>query len=189
MKSIDTEHGELKQLVYASTALVSFSDTEIGELVQRSRHKNETHQISGVLLYRDDAFFHVLEGPASSVSSLYERIASDTRHSGRILLANRVIERRNFGAWSLGFICDPERIARLPGFVDFFGNRDAKEHDLNAGPPKFTDLERDSLRIRLVLEGFHRGRWMLHANETTGDFAEPRSWQASRIEAVPSRSI
>lgn len=137
----------LTQLVYASAATVPFSEDDLDALLSQARRCNSQLDVSGVLLYREASFFQVLEGEASTVKSLYNKIGRDKRHDNVLLLANRQIEQRDFGEWSMGYVRNPADVSELPGFVDFFAGQG------------FTQLATDSRRMQQILDGFRRGRW------------------------------
>ena len=154
-----TDDGDntLVQIVYASAALVPFNDQELETLLERARLNNASLDVSGLLLFKDNTFFQVLEGEPNAVSALYDKIELDSRHGNVLLLTKREIEERNFGDWSMGFVRDQKEVEQLPGFVDFFG-----------GPKNgntFLDLHGDSARIGQILDGFRRGRWRRQATE------------------------
>jgi len=50
-------------LVYVSSATELFSDTQLENLLLRSRQNNSTLGITGMLLYKDGNFMQCLEGP------------------------------------------------------------------------------------------------------------------------------
>ncbi|OYP38244.1 BLUF domain-containing protein [Rhodopirellula sp. MGV] len=150
----DDRDSELFQLVYVSAATKTFADTELEQLLIGARQTNHAFQITGVLLFVDNTFFQVLEGDCQAVRALYEKIACDPRHSNVLVIAESIVNERNFGDWNMGFIHDKERVASLPGFVDFFSQ------DEPAGG--FTLLQGDSQRVAHILESFRRGRWRRH---------------------------
>lgn len=137
----------LTQLVYASAATVPFNHEELETLLVKARCRNETLSVTGVLLFKDETFFQVLEGPPNSVDELYAKISLDPRHDNVLLLARNQVDSRNFGEWRMGYVRDPQEIAQLPGFVDFFA------------PQGFIELAGDSRRMKQILAGFQRGRW------------------------------
>jgi len=89
--------------VYVSSACKLFDDAELIELLQVARQNNERSDITGMLLYRDGNFLQVLEGPASAVYSLIDKIKRDTRHHGVILMSRRGVEERQFADWQMAF--------------------------------------------------------------------------------------
>lgn len=58
-------------LVYASTATKRFSAGELFDLLPRYREKNARLSVTGMLLYKEGAFMHALEGEEETVRSLY----------------------------------------------------------------------------------------------------------------------
>ena len=93
----------LIHLIYASTANKNMSEDELLDILKKARKTNEKLNISGMLLYHDRSFLQVLEGEASAVEELYDRIKKDRRHHGVTLIASRKIKERNFPAWEMGF--------------------------------------------------------------------------------------
>jgi hypothetical protein len=116
------------QLVYTSAATRQFDAIELTALLTKARQKNESLDVSGMLVYHDGSFLQVLEGEATAVDSLYERITRDDRHTKCTVLLRTFIDRRNFGDWSMGFVntklFGPKS---LPGFADFFSRRFSPE--------------------------------------------------------------
>ena len=60
----------LLSVVYSSTAVVPFSDHDLFELLEHSRENNARDGLTGMLLYRDERFLQVLEGPEEAVRRL-----------------------------------------------------------------------------------------------------------------------
>jgi hypothetical protein len=116
------------QLIYASAATRNFDAIDLTALLMMARQKNESLDITGMLVYHDDSFLQVLEGEETAVDSLYQHIIRDDRHTKCTLLLRTFIDRRNFGDWSMGFVntklFGPKSLA---GFTDFFNRRFSPE--------------------------------------------------------------
>ena len=110
----------LTSLVYVSSAVELFSQAELRALLDTSRRNNTRTGITGMLLYKDGNFMQVLEGPASAVRDLHERINHDPRHTGLITLMERTITQRQFADWSMGFrnMADSD-LRAAPGYNEF----------------------------------------------------------------------
>ena len=107
-------------LTYVSSARTAFDADTLRQLLAKSRQRNEQHEISGMLLYKDGNFMQVLEGPEEAVRATHARIADDPRHSGLITLLQGPIQARSFGGWSMAFRDLNDAEARsLPGYDDF----------------------------------------------------------------------
>ncbi len=99
----------LVRLMYASRAVTAFDQDQLALIVRKSRGSNPAEGITGVLCFSQGIFLQVLEGGRSAVNRLYNRIASDPRHTQVELLCYEEIEERRFAGWSMGQV----DIARL----------------------------------------------------------------------------
>ena len=126
-------------LIYMSESATLMQDEELTGLLNISRDWNETHGITGMLLYvhgkflmrTGGRFIQVLEGPASDVEIIFEKIKSDKRHQNIIILNESTTEKRNFGAWSMGFkLISSEDDKNIPGFFEL------NHQSLNLALPK-----------------------------------------------------
>ncbi|MBK7998996.1 MAG: BLUF domain-containing protein [Verrucomicrobia bacterium] len=108
------------QLLYGSTATAPFGKPELLELLNKSRANNERVNVTGLLLFKDGQFMQVLEGEEPVVTSLYQRISQDPRHTGSMVFLQRAIEQRDFPDWSMAFkdLRDPE-LLDMPGYSEF----------------------------------------------------------------------
>ncbi|HEY0240653.1 MAG TPA: BLUF domain-containing protein [Friedmanniella sp.] len=90
-------------LAYVSEASAALTGPELLELLRRSREKNITLDVTGILLYRYGTFLQLLEGPQGSVDELYATIARDPRHHAvsTVLVEDR--PERRFSDWTMGF--------------------------------------------------------------------------------------
>lgn len=92
----------LVRLLYASRAKTPLTPEVIDAILQISRKGNPTAGITGLLCHSGDIFMQVLEGGREAVSALYNRIASDPRHTDVVLLRYEEITERRFASWSMG---------------------------------------------------------------------------------------
>jgi len=95
--------GNIRQIVYSSGATTRMSPQELAELLELARHKNESQDITGMLLYRGGHFLQVLEGSQESLSALVDKLNADPRHHSLRILLDEFIVARAFGAWSMAF--------------------------------------------------------------------------------------
>jgi hypothetical protein len=108
------------QLVYVSSSPTPFTPDELGELLTRSRARNEAENITGLLLHADGNFMQAIEGERQSVVGLFERIKRDRRHRNFITLLTHEIAQRDFAEWSMGFRSFGTDTPRPEGFSEFF---------------------------------------------------------------------
>lgn len=106
--------------VYVSSAIKLFSQSELLDLLAKSRGNNAKLGITGMLLYKDGNFMQALEGEEIAVRALYTKIGRDPRHRGMITILEGPLEERQFMNWSMGF-CDLNSAAVLstPGYSEF----------------------------------------------------------------------
>ena len=137
----------LIHVIYVSVAKQRFSPAALQELLEVARRKNASLDVTGMLLFVDETFFQVLEGPEAVVLPLLARIAEDPRHDRVLKLIQEPIEHRAFADWTMGHAAiSNAEFESIPGFNDFF---QSGKHviDLPAG------------RARSLLDAFASGRW------------------------------
>ncbi len=107
-------------LIYVSSAVKTFNEAELLEILKVSRENNSKQHITGMLLFKDGNFLQVLEGEEAEVMKLYEVICLDPRHRGANIIEKSKIVKRQFGDWSMGFRnLNDDAVKSLPGFSQF----------------------------------------------------------------------
>lgn len=133
--------------IYTSAATQPFEGPQLAALLQTSRSNNQASGVTGMLLYAEQGFFQVLEGPCDAVDAVFERIAHDERHGEVIRIIREPIAKRAFGDWTMGFLRPShDEVAQLSGMNDFFDGRGCLAA-LDAG------------RAKKLLAAFGNGRW------------------------------
>ena len=142
-----TERSNLILLAYSSVATRHFDRDSLVQLLTLARNFNESHGLTGMLLYVDESFFQILEGDPDELHALYERIEHDMRHAKIVKLIEMPIDKRTFARWSMGYAkVTREDLAKIPGLNDFFGKGSA-----------FTELEAGKAKV--LLDAFREGKW------------------------------
>ncbi len=95
---------ELLSIIYVSSAVNPFDDTELEQLLVDARNFNSANSLTGVLLYADGNFLQCLEGPVDSVLRAYDRISASCRHKGLIELNRSSVQNRSFESWEMGLL-------------------------------------------------------------------------------------
>ncbi len=110
----------LYHLAYVSKATYLMTNQELIDLLAQAQRNNMENDVTGLLLYKDQSFIEVLEGPQLAVEETYSRICKDTRHAQLKTLFKEPIVSRDFPSWAMGFrnLDDPE-ILTTPGFTNF----------------------------------------------------------------------
>ncbi|KJL27871.1 BLUF domain-containing protein [Microbacterium oxydans] len=125
------ENDQLTSLVYTSTASAPFRETALAHLLEESRERNIAQGITGLLLYRDERFIQVLEGPARAVRRLAATIRSDQRHHGMRVLLEEPLDVRRFADWTMGYRT-LQSVEAPAGFRDSFADLEAGDTDARA---------------------------------------------------------
>ncbi|MGH1338789.1 MAG: BLUF domain-containing protein [Aureispira sp.] len=93
----------LYNLVYVSTRLPNCDEKELQTILAESRTKNDSKNITGILLYSSNRFLQYLEGDKEEIFSLYRNIKKDKRHQQVALLYHVPIKERIFPSWQMGY--------------------------------------------------------------------------------------
>jgi hypothetical protein len=126
-----TEDHSLLSLVYCSTATRPFGESDLSELLARSRANNDAHDITGMLLHRNGEFVQILEGDRYDVEKLMQEIGRDPRHTDVRILLEEPLHERRFENWTMGYqaLVAPDP-AYAQGFRDSFDDLRMGDHDM-----------------------------------------------------------
>lgn len=94
---------DLFHLVYISSAKKGFGRAQLRALLERSRVKNATLGVTGLLLHQEGKLLQVLEGPERVVRALYDTIQIDSHHTGCTILLEEQIPARQYPQWAMAF--------------------------------------------------------------------------------------
>ena len=99
----------LVRLLYASHATEMITPHMVNDILAAARVENTARGVTGILCHSGDNFIQVLEGGRRQVSTLYNKIATDPRHTEVVLLHYEEITERRFAEWTMGQV----NLARL----------------------------------------------------------------------------
>lgn len=88
-------------VLYVSRRLAT--SAEVDDIIEMSRARNTTLQITGALFACLDRSAQILEGPKAGVDTLMTSIHRDRRHADVAVLLNEDIEMRRFPGWSMAY--------------------------------------------------------------------------------------
>lgn len=128
----------MRQLFYLSRAVDGLKESDVLQILARSRANNWRIGITGCLLFSGSHFAQMLEGEASVVQGLADRIATDPRHTDFRIVLDREDRQRRYPDWSMGFLYSAD-----------FGDR--LEHAL-AHPQALSDRELSELAAGMRLD-------------------------------------
>lgn len=123
--------GSIFYLVYASAARELCSEEELFGILEKFRTSTAKAGITGLLLYYEGNFLHILEGKEEAVEQLFtEHILADRRHCQVSKLTSGYVSRRSFADWSMSFRRSEKTIHRnnlFPNFSDLLESRSSPE--------------------------------------------------------------
>lgn len=109
----------LYRLVYRSVVSIPGEEAEaaraLAAILETSRRNNAAAGLTGALLHSGAQLVQVLEGPLAAVEAVFDRIATDLRHTSVELLQFSHIAQASFPAWSMAYV--PQ--AGIEGLFDF----------------------------------------------------------------------
>ena len=107
----------LYELIYGSVQARPLQPMQLSDLLTLARARNQSLDVTGVLLHQKDVFVQVLEGDAPGIGALYDRISKDPRHKNVAVFRRGPIATRQFPQSSMGFIeLDAAVMRRLGGW-------------------------------------------------------------------------
>jgi hypothetical protein len=110
----------LRQLAYTSHASFELSEAELLKILTVSRDCNKRDQVTGFLIYHEQRFFQVIEGPPEAIEALYLRLHQDVRHHNLIKLLDRQISLRMFNLWNMAFkFLNHQDVTDFPMYSDY----------------------------------------------------------------------
>jgi hypothetical protein len=128
------------RLIYVSSATEPLGEQALVELLDQSRKRNRSLNVTGMLLYADGNFIQVLEGETVDVYAIYESILNDSRNHGNIAIEKEPIEQRDFPDWSMGFEhITEERKASIEGYTEFL-QREMQPDEFACNPTEIVEL-------------------------------------------------
>lgn len=99
-----TDPNALIALTYVSAAIKPLAPAELETLIQSAKAFNATVGVTGMLLYHGGNFFQYLEGPASGVEQVMERVQHARGHRHLILQTREPITERQFADWNMDLV-------------------------------------------------------------------------------------
>lgn len=93
----------IREYIYRGRASREISSAELVAILRAARSRNGSSGVTGLLLYGDGDFLHVLEGISEAVESVVGRIRADDRLLHLDVISDRTVGERQFPNWSMAF--------------------------------------------------------------------------------------
>ncbi len=95
---------------YVSTGKSNLSIEDVSNLLNQVNIFNNSHDITGVLLFAETNFFQLIEGDEKVIKDLYTRIEKDLRHSDIIKFVDKPLDGIPFDGYISRFVTDASKI-------------------------------------------------------------------------------
>jgi len=105
---------QLIELTYVSEPAQEMSFLGLMRLLYHSYLRNTSIGVTGALIFENNRFGQVIEGPRTQIEDLWEKIQKDTRHKNIRLIESKLIEHRSFSKWTMIFQDSEEVAKKLP---------------------------------------------------------------------------
>ncbi|MCZ4271352.1 BLUF domain-containing protein [Maritalea porphyrae] len=140
------------QIIYASLGTRRLTRDEIRDLLHISRKNNHSVDVGGLLVYHDNCFLQVLEGPRIAVEAIFMRIKTDPRHRNVKLLLRHGVGELEFNDWSMAYIDSDESSRGLKGYVDYLKELDKKSIGDSIAMRVLRRFKKDDWRAQILEE-------------------------------------
>ena len=95
----------IHHIVYCSQAAQHMDKEALEKIIATAKRHNPRFGITGLLVFGSGIFFQWLEGPKDNVTSLFEIIAADPRHTDVVLLTKEdEFRERLFPTWDMELV-------------------------------------------------------------------------------------
>ena len=91
----------MERLVYVSEASDDTGTQDVFAIVEASARNNATLDLTGFLLFEDNRFLQLLEGPSGNIDMIMARIKDDPRHHSLHIAERRDAIERWFPNWKM----------------------------------------------------------------------------------------
>ena len=98
-----TDKKDIHYLMYTSKRNSNCTEKDIEKILVKSSRKNESSEITGILLNSNHSFFQYIEGEFEHLFELYRLIKTDKRHSEVLFISSGFLEERIFPIWNMGY--------------------------------------------------------------------------------------
>ena len=105
---------QLIELTYVSEPAQEMSFLGLMRLLYHSYLRNASAGVTGALIFENNRFGQVIEGPRAQIEDLWGKIQKDTRHKNIHLVESKPIKQRSFSKWTMVFQGSEEVAKKLP---------------------------------------------------------------------------
>lgn len=93
----------MKRLLYVSDSTIADEISKLDDIMLESVIWNHDNKLTGILWSTEKKFAQVIEGNETSIDELLNKLHKDPRHTNIQVVDYSVIEKREFGNWSMRY--------------------------------------------------------------------------------------
>ena len=122
----------LKTICYKSKVKSTLKILEFEAIFNETQSKNDSNDITGVLVKKEQGFFQIIEGNSEIIDSVYLKIKKDSRHSNITEILNKPISQLSFKSFDTGYsvIADIDALYGLQNYVTTLNKNNFENRDL-----------------------------------------------------------
>ncbi|WP_299211072.1 BLUF domain-containing protein [uncultured Dokdonia sp.] len=106
----------LFEVSYRSLAVLELKEEDVVNIIDVSKIQNKNNNITGSLIFHNNIFFQLIEGPKKEVLQLYKNIKKDNRHHSIVTLWQGPKPKLEFEDWSMAMISNNPMIDSSTNF-------------------------------------------------------------------------
>ncbi len=103
----------LQRIIYSSIAAETTTYETVLTILTHAIAANKAMNITGMLVFNGKYFLQYIEGETEPLNTLFDNITLDNRHHSITLIDQSPIEKRIFGAWSMGYLNNSSAIQKV----------------------------------------------------------------------------
>ncbi|WP_412560429.1 BLUF domain-containing protein [Winogradskyella sp. MIT101101] len=91
-------------VIYQSKSQSHFAPMDIELMLMKAKRKNKRLKITGCIVYGDNKFIQLIQGPKDAIIDLYKEIKADKRHFKVTTLLEQSTEQKIWSDWSMAML-------------------------------------------------------------------------------------
>ncbi|MBO6879639.1 BLUF domain-containing protein [Winogradskyella sp.] len=91
-------------VIYQSKSQSHFAPMDIELMLMKAKRKNKRLKITGCIVYADNKFIQLIQGPKDAIIDLYKEIKADKRHFKVTTLLEQSTEQKIWSDWSMAML-------------------------------------------------------------------------------------
>ncbi len=111
---------KIKSICYVSSKSNHVSNDDLQKLFEQVINRNKAYNITGVLIFKNNHFFQIMEGEEENVNKAYKNISNDPRHFRIIKLLDKDIKNRLFEDYESGNFSIVNNFSKLKKLTIYF---------------------------------------------------------------------